>query len=84
MEQLYNFISTVGFKLMQEDKLAIYEAVGWIIASLPMEMAAETLRKYAVDIFTIIQSVQGTSQQHNQIIIGQPESNIVVSVHSMT
>jgi len=71
MDQLYSFISTVGFKLMQEDKLAIYKAVGWIIASLPMEMAATTLRKYAVDIFTIIQSVQGTTPQHNQIIIGQ-------------
>jgi hypothetical protein len=84
MEQLYNFISTVGFKLMQEDKLAIYEAVGWIIASLPMEMAAETLRKYAVDIFTIIQSVQGTTPQHNQMIIGQPYLISSFRAHSMT
>lgn len=73
MEQLYSFLSTVGYKLMQEDKLAIYEAVGWIIASLPMELAAETLRKYTFDIFTTIQSVQGNTTAHTQVIIGKSD-----------
>jgi len=70
MDQLYNFISTVGFKLMQEDKLAIYEAVGWIIASLPMEMAATTWEICCWHIY-YHSVVQGTTPQHNQIIIGQ-------------
>lgn len=67
---------------MQEDKLAIYESIGWIIASMPMEVAAETLRKFAVDIFGNIQSVQGQSSTENQMIIGMcymTESSILTS-----
>ncbi|CAG7850003.1 mRNA transport regulator MTR10 [Serendipita indica DSM 11827] len=69
LEQLYQFLATVGVKLMQEDKLAIYEAIGWIISSMPMEHAASTLRKFAIDIFATIQAVPGDSSVHNQAVI---------------
>ena len=54
---------------MQEDKLAIYESIGWIISSMPMEMAATALRKFAIDIFTNIQNPSPGSQ--NQTIRGE-------------
>lgn len=56
---------------MQEDKLAIYEAIGWIIASMPMEIAIDTLRKFVIDIFSNVQSVQGNTSTDHQIIIGE-------------
>ncbi|KAG8830659.1 Nuclear import receptor [Serendipita sp. 399] len=69
LEQLYDFLASVGFKLMQEDKLAIYESIGWIISSMPRDVAANTLRKFAVDIFTNIQAGQGQSSSHAKVII---------------
>jgi transportin-3 len=71
LEDLYTFLATVGFKLLQEDKLAIYESIGWIIHSMPMDAAAVTLRKFVIDIFTTIQAIQGYSSTHNQAIIGE-------------
>lgn len=71
LDELYNFLATVGFKLLQEDKLAIYEAIGWIISSMPMDVAAATLRKFAIDIFAAIQLVSGDSQQSYKTIVGE-------------
>jgi hypothetical protein len=69
LEELYQFLATVGFKLMQEDKLAIYESIGWIISSMPMEMAATALRKFVIDIFANIRNAPAAG--HTQTIKGQ-------------
>ncbi|KAG8864387.1 Nuclear import receptor [Serendipita sp. 405] len=69
LEQLYGFLATVGPKLMQEDRLAIYESIGWIISSMPRDIAANTLRKFAVDIFSTIQVVPGQNATHAKVII---------------
>lgn len=54
---------------MQEDKLSIYEAIGWIISSMPMDLAATALRKFVIDIFTNIQNAPAAG--HNQTIKGE-------------
>jgi transportin-3 len=57
MDQLHQFLVTVGPKLMQEDKVAIYEAVAWVISSMPMEESAATLRKFAIEILSTIAAI---------------------------
>lgn len=57
MDQLHQFLVTVGPKLMQEDKVAIYEAVAWVISSMPMEESASTLRKFAIEILSSIAAI---------------------------
>jgi transportin-3 len=57
MDQLHQFLVTVGPKLMQEDKVSIYEAVAWIISSMPMEESAATLRKFAIEILSAIAEI---------------------------
>jgi transportin-3 len=56
---------------MQEDKLAIYESIGWIISSMPMEMAATALRKFVIDIFANIQNAPAAG--HTQTIKGRQQ-----------
>lgn len=74
MDQLHQFLVTVGPKLMQEDKVAIYEAVAWVISSMPMEESAATLRKFSIEILSTIATVvsQPTppSSEENKIIQG--------------
>ena len=62
---------------MQEDKLSIYEAIGWIISSMSMDLAATALRKFVIDIFANIQNAPAVG--HNQTIKG--EHSLLFMVH---
>jgi transportin-3 len=72
MDQLHQFLVTVGPKLLQEDKVTIYEAVAWVISSMSMEESAATLRKFAIEILSgiaaiVSQPTPPTSEENKKI-----------------
>jgi len=50
LPQLHSFLATVGGKLLQEDRMRIYEAVAHVISAMPMAQAAQSLHTFSVDI----------------------------------
>ncbi|KAH7883499.1 armadillo-type protein [Phlebopus sp. FC_14] len=54
---LHNFLNTTGFKLAQDDRRQVYEAIAYVISAMPMEKAAESLRSFSLDILSQIHAV---------------------------
>ncbi len=40
----------MGSKLVQDDKVQVYEAIAYVISAMPMEQAAQSLRTFSLDI----------------------------------
>ncbi|KAI9461827.1 armadillo-type protein [Boletus coccyginus] len=56
---LHTFLKTTGFKLVQDDRRQVYEAIAFVISAMPMEKAAESLRSFSFDTLSQIHSVTG-------------------------
>jgi transportin-3 len=41
-----------GPKLVQDDKRQVYEAIAYVISAMPMNLSAESLKTFSVDILT--------------------------------
>jgi transportin-3 len=52
LPQLHSFINTVGTQISQDDRIQIYEAIGHIIASLPLEKAATSMKSFAFELLS--------------------------------
>ncbi|OJT10098.1 hypothetical protein TRAPUB_13454 [Trametes pubescens] len=50
LPQLHSFLATMGSKLVQDDKVQVYEAIAYVISAMPMEQAAQSLRTFSLDI----------------------------------
>ncbi len=50
LPQLHSFLATMGNKLVQDDKVQVYEAIANVISAMPMEQAAQSLRTFSLDI----------------------------------
>ena len=50
LPQLHSFLATMGTKLVQDDKVQVYEAIAYVISAMPMEQAAQSLRTFSLDI----------------------------------
>ncbi|KAI0673417.1 ARM repeat-containing protein [Trametes maxima] len=50
LPQLHSFLGTMGSKLIQDDKVQVYEAIAYVISAMPMEQAAQSLRTFSLDI----------------------------------
>ncbi|KAI0778461.1 ARM repeat-containing protein [Trametes elegans] len=50
LPQLHSFLGTMGVKLVQDDKVQVYEAIAYVISAMPMEQAAQSLRTFSFDI----------------------------------
>ena len=50
LPQLHSFLATMGSKLVQDDKVQVYEAIAYVISAMPMEQAAQSLRTFSMDI----------------------------------
>ncbi|KAG8932286.1 Nuclear import receptor [Tulasnella sp. 418] len=70
LPQLHSFVQTVGPKLIQDDRLQVYEAIAYIISSMRMEEAGQALRLFALDlvqqIHTIISNTSPASKEELQ------------------
>ncbi len=47
----------MGSKLIQDDKIQVYEAIAYVITSMPMEEAGETLRLFTLDLITRVHAI---------------------------
>lgn len=61
LPQLYSFVNTIGPKLAQPDRLQIYEAIAYIISSMPVDRAATSLRTFAFELLEKIHVFNSTS-----------------------
>ncbi|WWD05130.1 hypothetical protein V865_003202 [Kwoniella europaea PYCC6329] len=57
LPQLHTFINSVGDKLDQADMVEVCEAIGYIISSMPAELAASALKEFCQPLIQKIQSV---------------------------
>ncbi|EPQ60569.1 ARM repeat-containing protein [Gloeophyllum trabeum ATCC 11539] len=57
LPQLHTFLSSVGAKLSQEDKMQVYEAIAYVISAMPMEQAAQSLRTFSMDILAKVHAI---------------------------
>ncbi|KAG8890836.1 Nuclear import receptor [Tulasnella sp. 332] len=59
LPQLHTFVQTVGPRLIQDDRLQVYEAIAYIISSMSMNEAGQTFRSFALDLVTQVHAVLG-------------------------
>jgi transportin-3 len=45
----------MGRKLIQDDKIQVYEAIAFVISAMPMQRAATSLQEFAVDIIQLVE-----------------------------
>lgn len=57
LPQLHSFLTSIGAKLIQDDRRRLYEAVAHVISAMPMAQAAQSLRTFAVDILTKLHAI---------------------------
>jgi transportin-3 len=50
ISELHAFTANVGTKLVQEDKVVVYEAIAHVISAMPMDQAAQSLKTFASTI----------------------------------
>lgn len=70
--QLHAFVTTMGPKLNQDDKVQVYEAVAHVISAMPMDQAATSLQTFATDLLAqvhalVAQGTPATTQQLKQV-----------------
>jgi len=57
LPELHTFTVNIGAKLVQEDKVVVYEAIAYVISAMPMEQAAQSLKTFASSILTAVFAV---------------------------
>ncbi|PCH33868.1 ARM repeat-containing protein [Wolfiporia cocos MD-104 SS10] len=57
LPQLHTFLSSMGSKLAQDDKIQVYEAIAYVISAMPMEQAAQSLRTFSLDILAQVHAI---------------------------
>ncbi|KAF8584964.1 ARM repeat-containing protein [Ramaria rubella] len=73
LPQLHSFLNGVGGKLNQEDTLQIYEAVAYVVSSMPLEEATQSLRSFSTDILakiaTVLNKTTAPTKDELQLIV---------------
>ncbi|OCH94769.1 ARM repeat-containing protein [Obba rivulosa] len=57
LPQLHTFLGSMGSKLVQDDKIQVYEAIAHVISAMPMEQAAQSLRTFSLDILAQVHAL---------------------------
>lgn len=57
LPQLHSFLTSIGPKLIHDDRRRLYEAVAHVISAMPMTQAAQSLRTFSVDILAKIHAI---------------------------
>jgi transportin-3 len=50
ISELHAFTANIGTKLVQEDRVVVYEAIAHVISAMPMEQAAQSLKTFVTTI----------------------------------
>jgi transportin-3 len=54
ISELHTFTANVGTKIVQEDKVVVYEAIAHVISAMPMDQAAVSLKTFASTILAAV------------------------------
>ncbi|KAF8508506.1 ARM repeat-containing protein [Gautieria morchelliformis] len=77
LPQLHSFLNTVGGKLNQDDTLQIYEAVAYVISSMSLEEAAQSLKTFSTDILskihTVVNKPTAATKEELQVLVDSLE-----------
>ena len=57
LPELHTFTVNVGVKLVQEDRVVVYEAIAHVISAMPMDQAAQSLKTFATSILAAVFTV---------------------------
>jgi transportin-3 len=57
VSELHTFTANVGTKLVQEDKVVVYEAIAHVISAMPMDQAAQSLKTFASSILAVMLTI---------------------------
>jgi transportin-3 len=57
ISELHTFTTSVGTKLVQEDRVVVYEAIAHVISAMPMDQAAQSLKTFASTILAAVFAV---------------------------
>ncbi|KAI9512824.1 ARM repeat-containing protein [Russula earlei] len=84
VSELHAFTANIGTKLVQEDKVVVYEAIAHVISAMPMDQAALSLKTFASSIlaamFTIANKPNAATKQELQEV-GNGLANLEVMLH---
>ncbi|KAG6332079.1 hypothetical protein ID866_7007, partial [Astraeus odoratus] len=78
---LHTFLKTTGSKLVQEDRLQVYEAIAYVISAMPMEKAAESLKTFSLDILSQIHAITGKTTPVTKQELKDIGKNMEVMLH---
>jgi hypothetical protein len=57
LPELHTFTVNIGAKLVQEDRVVVYEAIAHVISAMPMDQAAQSLKTFATSILAAVFTV---------------------------
>ena len=70
LPDLHTFTVNIGGKLVQEDRVVVYEAIAYVISAMPMDQAALSLKTFATSIlaamFTVANKPTAATKQELQ------------------
>jgi hypothetical protein len=70
VSELHTFTTNIGTKLVQEDKVVVYEAIAHVISAMPMDRAAQWLKTFSstilAGVFASASKPGATSKQELQ------------------
>ncbi|KAF8507015.1 ARM repeat-containing protein [Russula emetica] len=84
ISELHTFTTNVGTKLVQEDKVVVYEAIAHVISAMPMDQAAESLKTFASTILAAmfaLASKSGAATKQELQEVGNGLANLEVMLH---
>ncbi|KAI0307897.1 armadillo-type protein [Multifurca ochricompacta] len=84
LSDLHTFTVNIGTKLVQEDKVVVYEAIAHVISAMPMEQAAQSLKTFASSILAAVFTVASkpiTATKQELQDVGDGLANLEVMLH---
>ena len=76
LPDLHSFLRSTGAKLIQDDKVQVYEAIAHVISAMPMEQAAQSLRQFSLDILSLVHATVSrptiATKEELKIVTGMP------------
>jgi transportin-3 len=86
ISELHTFTTNVGTKLVQEDRVVVYEAIAHVISAMPMDQAAQSLKTFASTIlaavFTVASKPGAATKQELQEVCSAFACCLPVTTHS--
>ena len=82
LPQLHSFLTSLDGKIVQEDKMHLYEAVAHVISAMPLSQATQSLKTFSAYLLGQIQAViskPNPSKQDTQLVAGQSIKSLIMT-----